>query len=500
MDETTLLLKRKIHLRRQQLEISKNYGLLFYKPHKKQDEFHSAGDFKFRLARCGNRFGKSDMGVSEDLAWALGERPWYPKEDPRRYVGIPKRATKGLIIAADWDKVDEIFTGDGKKGNIGKIYKKIPKHLITGIVRNHSGTICQMQILGLYGLSTIMFDTRKSFSTNPMGSESSDWDWIHVDEPIEQAHWKAVSRGLVDRGGSAWFTCTLLEQPWIQDFFFPSQEESKNESFIEIREDGRKVRWVITGTIWDNPHLSQADIEDFLSSLTAEERQCREKGIPLHLSGLVYKEFEYNKHVLREVPKGWKDFSSPPKDYTIYVRIDPHPRTPHAVLFAAVSPNNIVFLYNEIFEHCLISELAEKIKSKTAGYFIYDIKMDPSGWVEDPKDKTTWADELEKHGIYGIEKASKDLDRGIAVTKEWLSRKPQQIYFCPTLRTTLWEISRYAWADKHGVPTNKPVDKDDHLMEDLRRLLIDDPIFVQQTGKTTAVEDEEFGSNLGSLR
>jgi hypothetical protein len=495
MNETNLLLKRKIQLRRKQLELAKEYGLLFYRPHNKQDQFHSAGDFKFRLARCGNRFGKSDMGVSEDLAWALGERPWYDKNDPRRYVGIPQRATKGLIIAADWDKVDEIFTGDGKKGNIGKIYKKIPKHLITGIVRNHTGVICQMQILGLYGLSTICFDTRKSFATNPMGSESSDWDWIHVDEPIAEAHWKAVSRGLVDRGGSAWFTCTLLEQPWIQDFFFPSQEESKQSEYIQIK-DGRKVRWVITGTIWDNPHLSKADIADFLESLTPEERDCRERGIPLHLSGLVYKEFEPQKHVLKNVPHGWKSYNQPPKDYSIWVRIDPHPRTPHAVLFLAISPLGQLFFYDEIFEACVISKLAEQIRKKTEGYIIQDIKMDPSAWIENPIDRTSMADEFERCGVYGIEKASKDLDRGILATKEYLSGQKGEIYFAPTLRTTIWEISRYAWADKQGVPTNKPVDKDDHMMENLRRFLIDEPYYIAPTNRSAPVADLSIGGDL----
>ena len=58
---------------------------------------------------------------------------------------------------------------------------------------------------------------------NPMGLESSQWDWIHVDEPIPEAMWNAVSRGLMDTGGSAWFTCTPIAEQWINLKFIQLQ-------------------------------------------------------------------------------------------------------------------------------------------------------------------------------------------------------------------------------------------------------------------------------------
>ena len=56
-----------------------------------------------------------------------------------------------------------------------------------------------------------------------MGQESSQWDWIHVDEPIPEAMWIANSRGLMDTGGSAWFTCTPIAEQWINKFFLPTK-------------------------------------------------------------------------------------------------------------------------------------------------------------------------------------------------------------------------------------------------------------------------------------
>ena len=46
----------------------------------------------------GNRFGKSTCGSAEDCAFALGARLWLPEGDPIRHLGIPGRATKGVIL------------------------------------------------------------------------------------------------------------------------------------------------------------------------------------------------------------------------------------------------------------------------------------------------------------------------------------------------------------------------------------------------------------------
>lgn len=504
-ERDTFLLSRKLELQRTKLKMMKEFGLMFYKPHKKQQMFHESAGFRFRLARCGNRFGKSDMGVSEDLAFALGERPWYPKEHPMRYHGIPRHPTKGLVIAADDDKIDEIFTGNGSKGHIGKVWKKIPKDFIIGTKRSSSGTIVNLRIKGLYGESVIDFDTRTAFKTNPMGSESSDYDWCHIDEPIEEAHWKAIIRGLTDRSGKAWFTCTLIEQPWINDFFFGDPENGQKEQFSEVDADGRLVKWIITGSIYDNPYLPPAAIEDFLNTLTADERQCRIHGIPLHLAGLVYKQFEPGRHVLSAVPPGWSAYNNPPSDYTIHFSIDPHPRTPHAVLFAAVSPQGRAYLYDEIFESCTTEELARKIKVRIAGRNVWTKVLDPMAWIEDQRTKSVMADDFVTHGVFGLERAPKDLARGIPAVQEALSQ-PDFIYVSPLLRTFRWEIGRWAWKDDHGVPTNKPVDKDDHMMENLYRLVLRGLNFYEQDKMSSPVYDMPVDSrftevsDFGSLK
>jgi len=142
-------------------------------PHPGQDAFHRAGGRKYRMVRCGNRYGKSTMGAAEDVAWLKGERVWLPKNDPARYIGIPQRPVKGLVITTDWDKVDEIWTSE-RGDQPGKIWRFLAKGEVKSKKRNHSGAIEQIE---LNNGSVLRFDTVESFKKNPMASESSDWDF-----------------------------------------------------------------------------------------------------------------------------------------------------------------------------------------------------------------------------------------------------------------------------------------------------------------------------------
>jgi hypothetical protein len=473
--ELALVVARRLQLQRAKLAAIRANGLSFYRPHAKQDSFHRAAAYvKKRMVRAGNRFGKSHMGSAEDCAWLRGERPWYAKDDPARYAGIPKHPVKGLVITTDWDKVDEIWTSE-RGDSPGKIWRMLPSDAIVSKKRNHSGAIETIEVKSaLYdGNSLLKFDTVKSFLANPMGSESSDWDFVHVDEPCPEQMFKAQLRGLVDRGGSYWFTLTPLREAWINDHFFPADTGGKPRDDV----------WAETGTIYDNPHLSAEGIANFEMSLTDEEKECRLRGIPLHLAGLIYKNFSWAKHVLHEVPRGWEDFATPPREWPIYVHIDPHPQTPHAVLFCTVDPFGTRYYFRDIFRHCSIEDLARDIHAATTerGYRIHSVYADPLAFIEHPITETSMATEFHACGIF-VEKATKALAQGILKVNQEL-KKPDAIRFTPECRRTLWEIQRYAWDEKE----NKPVDKDDHMMENLYRQEIVEPKWVDMTPRANPV-------------
>lgn len=455
--------------------LKRDYGLLFYKPHAKQDEFHTNGDVKFRYVRTGNRFGKSTMGAAEDCAWALGERPWYEKGDPRRTVGLPKHSTKGLIIVADWDKVNEIFTNPVDGMSQGKLFRFLPRGKVKKRITNNAGVISEIWVESIWGgNSVIMLDTVKSFMANPMGQESSDWDWIHVDEPCPKPMWVANSRGLIDRDGSAWFTCTPIEHPWINEMFVP-RDKFREHDGETVRKDTRHM--MIVGTSYDNPNLPKQGLDSFAESLTEEEKECRLKGIPLALSGLVYKEFSPSESMYRGTPPGWTSPMEPPMNYTIRLAIDPHPQIPHAVLFAATSPEGIVYFFAEIFRKLTAAQLCEAIHEIVGPRYVQISLCDPAAYVPSNIDQSVMADVLIEGGVF-VEKASKDLSRGIITTQAALSERItapsgkscRKLLFGAHLQETRWEFDQYTWDPRRP---NKPIDKNDHMMENLYRLVLE---------------------------
>lgn len=505
-----------------QQRLREENGLNFYLPHPKQDLFHRAGEIKRRYARTGNRFGKSDMGAAEDCAFALGYRPWYPEGDPARTAGIPRHSTKGVIVCQDWDKAQEVFTNTEEGAARGKLFRFLPKDSIVNIKRGRSGGgIAEVTIKSIHGgHSKIHIETVRSFVQNPLGMESSDWDWIHVDEPCPRKMWIALARGLVDRDGSAWFTCTPLTEPWINDYFIPRdrtrdtfdkpeifKEKVEYTDVIEEVVDGELVQeevtieeyidmWVVMGQSSDNPYNSKRGLARYIAELNPEEIECRTKGIPLALSGLVYKDFDLNLHVYGkghqlECPHGWKDEVTPPKDYTIRTFIDPHPKIPHAVLHFATSPTGQTFIFREMFRPGLISDITEHVKAQVEGYFVRDFLIDPLAYITNPITGTCMADEFYNAGI-PVAKAVKDLAYGILKTQAKFRERDEHgnatIFVHRSCSRFLYEIDRYVWNEKG----EKPVDEDDHMMENLYRAVLSGLTFVENTENNYKYTEPEY--------
>lgn len=462
------LKQRELQILREKLALVKNAGIDFYRPHEKQHEFHSSCA-KRRGFFAGNRTGKSECDAAETVAWMVGERTWYKysfpiygmrngvktvisfheghPDHPLVRQGIPQFATKQLIITTDWKKVDEIWTSP-RGDSPGKLWKFIPASLKVETKRNHEGIIDQ--IFGANG-AVVRFTTEQAYLKNPQSSESTDYDRVAIDEPIVEEMWKANSRSLVDRDGQGDFTLTSLRERWIYDYF--TDPDNKRDDRFSVR-----------ATIYDNPYLSADAIQRFADELTLDEQECRLLGVPLELSGLVYKEFHREHHVLTKLPTGWRDWSTPPDNYTIYVSIDVHSQTPQAVMFVAVGPVGPAIVYDEIWRACTADDLAVEINHRLLNRSVGFIKCDPRAWDEDPVYRVSMAQRFLAHGLL-VEKASKALTFGITNMRQVL--KDFRVYFAPTVKRTLWEISRW-----HYKSDNRPVDKDDHFMECMYRIFI----------------------------
>lgn len=508
-------LRREKALLLRQRQLREQYGLHFYRPHWKQHKFHIC-DAASRYGRTGNRFGKSEMGIHEDVAWCLGGRIWYreafdvlgtekvvnpdgswewvpvvkehhPGGHAHEYVtrGIPGRPVKGLLIVVDWDMAKRIFTNnEGSWETKGKLFKAIPREAIGRCTLSRGGHLEKVEIKRLTefggGSSTLSIDTIESYKHNKLGAESADWDFIHIDEPCPEKLYKAHARGLMDRNGRDWFTCTPLDEMWINDKFTPPGRKSLLEveeiTFENKLDSGASAgkMFMITGSIHDNPHMDKAGKARYEATLTREERACRLFGLPLAMAGLVYKEFIYDMHVLADVPKGWDAYHLPPLNYTVRVAWDVHgARIPQAVLFAATAPDGTVFIYDELFCEPLITPNARLVKKKLANRFVVSQIIDPRAMIKNPV--TNSADVIEaiqEEDLY-FEAASKDLTTGISKVKEKLEERHvvsnlPTIYFSPNLAQTMFEFSHYIY----DLEKNEPKDENNHMMENLYRLVL----------------------------
>lgn len=464
-------------------ELKKANGLAFYEPHPKQDKFHAAGSYRRRYVRTGNRWGKSTAGAAEDIAWCMGERIWYPEGDPRRYAGIPQRSVKGVLLVQDWDKASEIFTSQDEGESQGKIFKLLPKDAFVGVEKSQSGHICKIIIKSKWGgESALYIDTVKSFKANPMGHESSDWDFVHVDEPIPKEMWAAYSRGLMDRQGSAWFMCTPITELWINDYFIPrGQGRREFDAGMLFTTKQQNGYWVMTGNSMDNPTLTRDAIEDFMRDVPDGEVESRLFGRPRQLAGVIHREFDREKHIYTDIPHGWNSPTSPPPSWTIRIAIDPHPKIPMAALLGATAPTGHTFFFAEIWQKVHIKELCDIIKSKLTYVDAEGKKLvlpiaqavcDPLAWTPNPINGRTMADEFTTNDI-PVTPGSKSLTEGILRTGEALRRNDlfglPFLMFHESLNETLYEFDRYVWSPELEKPDPKAPD---HMMENLHRLVM----------------------------
>ena len=514
-------LRNELAMRRRVKSLKQSYGLQFYRPHAKQDKFHSNGDKTGRYCRFGNRTGKTVCGAGEDVAWCVGGRLFYresfdvidgnrnvvrrhvgAKDHPLVTKGIPTHPVKGLLVCSDWDKAKEIFTNrSGSYENWGDLFQLIPAESLGKPHVSRGGHIDQIPIKRLRefggGESLLYIDTVESYKHAKLSQESSDWDFIHYDEPPPQEMFVANKRGLTDRHGKFWVNATAIYEAWVNDEFAPPS----GRALVEVPLEGLSFnktatggsRYIVSASIYDNPYISAEGVEEYASSLNRDEKECRLHGLPMSMAGLIYKEFMYDLHVLCDVPTGWKDYHLPPNDYTIRIWWDYHTRLPQAVLFFATDPKGRVFVYDELYSENLIDPVAKSVVEKTKGYFVADTEIDPFAVIPHPVTKESIVDELMKYDLF-FDPSTKDLSTGINKTRQRLGERETvngitvpTIFFSPNLTETLFEFSHYIY----DLKKQEPKDENNHMMENLYRAILNGLVYVEPP-KKAPVRSKEY--------
>lgn len=418
--------------------------LLTFKPMQKQMQF-MISDAICRAIFGGNRSGKTTVGGIEFCSHITKTYPdWYPES--MRLTG----PVKGRIIATDFQKgIGEVI--------IPFLDEWLDPALIAKKIRNNMGIPVKYLLKDGSQFDLLTHEQ----DINQFEGWKGHIAWF--DEPPPRDRYVATQRGLVDYNGRHWLTLTPLTQPWIYDDIY-------------TKADGKSI-FVVTCDIRENTHLDEGAIKEFESKLTEEEKSARLHGKFLHLSGLVYKEFEPDIHIVEpfQIPKNW----------TRYMAIDPHERTPTAVLWLAVDEKENHWIYDELWLSDMdveqISLAIHAQEGDTSGQRPVIRLIDPHS----DKDNQlvggfNFRKELMRHGVF-CQKGNSDTLLGKSKIRQALT--PRYSFMLkrniPTLRVfrtctqTIWEFQHYSWDEyrrnkEEYNPKEEVKKKFDHFMDALR--------------------------------
>ena len=450
-------------------------GIKYYTPQDQQLPFHRSIK-RIRAVFGANRSGKSVGGATEAVWYATGTHP---------YKDIPT-PNYGRIVCTD-------FTNGIEKVIIPEVRKWLPRAML-----KHYHV--EARTMELTNGSTIEFMSYDQ-DVEKFASSSRHWTWF--DEEPPQNIYNECRMRLIDTKGDLWITMTPTRgMTWVYSDIY---EKAGIDPNIDIFNLG----------VYDNPYVDNEEIDMIKMGLSEGEIEARIYGKFVQLSGLIYREFKVNKHLMKRfaLPSHWPKICA----------IDPHPRIPTAILYMAVArldefrafctKNNIklpdgwnpqkteiYIVYDEVYpgNSMLIAETAEVMKAHEGTDYISYRLIDNSANTPDPVVGTTIREEFEKHGIRTL-LADKDIPNRIFKVRDRL--QTDSMLFFDDLSECIWEIQHYSWDDykigkDYKDPKEKPRKKRDHMMDNLGYMCLSSPRYdapeVYRPSRKTADKDTGY--------
>lgn len=455
----------------------------FYQPNGKGEEFINAfasGDNFIILYSAGNGVGKTAtcVNILAHLFWPETENPFFQgkmfKEFPYlkrgRIVSSPTSVDKNIIPEMkDWFPVGRYKTNKGNK-----------------------------KFESIWSTDTGWDFDIMTYEQDPMEFEGVTIGWAWFDEPPPEAIFKAtVAR--MRRGGVIIIGATpLAGSAYMYDSFAKGNytvEMTSKENGAMMKYE-RKVAYIeadIESACREHGirgHLRHQDIENIIAEYSEDEKQARIYGKFQHLVGMIFKQWNRQVHVI-------EPFNISLRDFTVYEFLDPHPRNPDAVMWVAVDKNGTKYVVDELFIKVnSAEELASKIKNKASQYRVVKRMADP--WIFNTTQHADVGKPLAQHladnGLHYLEAtkqramADKRIQDALNYTEiNGFMVKAPEVYVFSTCQRTIYEMEHYRWqeytgksADLHNAK-EKPVDKDDHMIENLGRALYNEPQFIPMT-------------------
>jgi len=326
-----------------------------------------------------------------------------------------------------------------------------------------------------------------SYEQDPKEFESATLGWIWFDEPPTESIFKAsVSR--LRKGGIIFISETPLYAAWLYDHIIANPDKdlaTKGQRiYIEAGVEAACKQHGIRG------HLEHDHIQRMIAEYSEDEQQARIHGKFQHLVGLRFKQFSRTIHVVRP-------FEIRPRDFCVYHALDTHPRVNDAGVWIAVDVKGRKFIVDEFWEKCTggTEEMAQRIKKKNELYRVERKLLEPAAFVQDQHTEKSLATKLSEYGLHYLEAtktrtlSDKRIEDSLTFKKINLNGaeefiKYPELYIFDTCQRTIYEFEHLRWDEWTGKMSErkdqkeKTVDKDDHMIECVGRILIQEPQFI----------------------
>ena len=263
---------------------------------------------------------------------------------------------------------------------------------------------------------------------------------------------------------------TNAEYGWIRDNFLLISSRIIGSKSIDtkmydnlIQGRGEKHYHTFISSTRDNNNLPP----DFIDRVTAGKTPSWiRKYIDCHLDvkeGAVYPELI--KHMVEPfaIPRDWKRV----------IGFDPGYNDPTAMVFAAISPNDgKIYIYDEYkVPEQPVGYHAEELRLRLRDIpLAYPIQADPSVKKRSDRDGVSYADYFKRSYDIFLEPADNDLLSGIERVRDYFYQGKLKLF--NNLLELKNEGTSYAYKEGKLNSNDKPIDKDNHLMDAMRYLIM----------------------------
>jgi phage terminase large subunit-like protein len=443
--------------------------LAFYSPHSKQEQFHSFRT-KVKVFAGGNQSGKTTAGIADDLIQAIDAEVLPAHLRPYKKFRPPFNCR---IMAPSIQVVETVL--------FPKIQEMVPRMQLVGESWN-SAYDKQLRILHFKNGSMFSF-----FTYEQDKSKLGGWTGhrIHYDEEPPEAFRGELQMRTMVKGGDEIFTMTPVEGlTWTYNEFGPLCEIAEIADGNYAAEEEISV---VVVRMEDNPALSDEQIDHALRGLSNEERQARQSGRFVAIHGRIYDDYDPTTHYVPERPL--------PENVNIVVGIDPGMRYACGVVWAYLTAGDTMVAFNEgYFQNMTIGQICERIHLANG-----EFEIQPIYYVIDPaarnrNNQTGRSDQMEfaDHGIVAI--AGQNAVRpGINRVKERF--QTNRLFVTQNCAQLDHELRRYRWrkppiSGEENV--EKPVKKDDHLLDALRYVVMSRPYLPENPVEETETALEKM--------